>query len=235
MKILAIETATAVCAAAIVTEDKVLRERSLFEHHIHSEKLLTMIDDVQKHAGDYDAIAVSIGPGSFTGLRIGVSVAKGLAFALDKPPVAVPTLEALAWRAVLEGFACDDDDIVAMIDARRNGVYAGAYRTRNKELTAMWGPDALSLEVLATRLPQHHRVVFMGDAVGKFVQHYEPLLKDENRFHIPEEAQRVCSAAAVGSIGIRMALRRDVADRSTLEPLYVKEFVTLVHQQHVTS
>jgi len=235
MNVLAIETATAVCAAAIVDEKRVRAERTLVEKHIHSEKLLSLIDDVRKQAGDYDAIAVSIGPGSFTGLRIGVSVAKGLAFALDMPLVAIPTLEALAWRAVHEGFARDGDEIVAMIDARRNDVYAALHRVQNKCLTAVWGPEALSLEALVARLPQHHRVVLMGDAVAKFVRLFGFLLNDESRFHIPEEAHRLCSAAAVGLIGIQRALRQDFANRSTLEPLYVKEFVTLVQQQHVSS
>lgn len=235
MKVLAIETATAVCGAAVVTEKDVLAEENLFDNHIHSEKLLTIIDTVQKRAGDCDVIAVSIGPGSFTGLRIGLSVAKGLAFSQDKPLVAIPTLEALAQRAVLEGTAGENDEVIAMIDARRNDAYAASYTVQRSGMSGNWGPEALSLEILVSRFPEHGRIVLMGDAVAKLLQRHGAILQNDLRFRVPPIEHRLCSAVSVGMLGVQKALRNDCADRATLEPLYVKEFATLVHHQHVPS
>ena len=107
MIVLGIETATAVCAVALVDDDVVRAERRYEIPQAHSEKLMECVDDCLKSAGlalsSIDGIAISIGPGSFTGLRIGLSVAKGLAFATDKPVVGVPTLEALAVTTRAEG------------------------------------------------------------------------------------------------------------------------------------
>ena len=104
MKILGIETATSVCAAAIVDDGDVLTEQWIEAQHSHSEKLITLIDKclqtVNCELKSLAGIAVSIGPGSFTGLRIGLSVAKGLSYASGVPLVSIPTLKALAWNAV---------------------------------------------------------------------------------------------------------------------------------------
>ncbi len=100
MIILGLETSTAVCSVGLFRDGLPEIERSIRESHIHSEKLLSLVQEVIQAAGvsldRVDAIAISIGPGSFTGLRIGLSTAKGLSFALDKPIVAVATFEAMA-------------------------------------------------------------------------------------------------------------------------------------------
>lgn len=235
MKVLAIETATAVCAAAIIQEGKVLAEDGLLERHIHSEKLIPIIDHVVAKAGRYDAISVSVGPGSFTGLRIGLSVAKGLAFANGKPLVAVPTLEALAWRAVYEGLSRGDDQVIAMIDARRNDVYAAAYQIDGKELSVLWDAQALSLEELTQKISLKRRTIFMGDGVSKLQIHFSKTERsDSEGWYFPPLEQRLCSAAAVGLLGHRKAQRGEFADLSSLEPMYVKDFLTLVKTQHLS-
>lgn len=235
MKVLAIETATAVCAAAVVEGATVLQEQVFHEKHIHSEKLVTFVDAVTLNSGDFEAIAISIGPGSFTGLRIGLSVAKGLAYANDKRIVAVPTLEALAWRAVHEGIAVEGDTIVAMIDARRNDVYAGMFSMRGEELESRWEIAALPLDELMQRLDGTGRVVVMGDAVAKFAQRYGEVVRNAGRFVIPAQQHRLCNAGSVGLLGARKATRGEFSDLGSLEPRYVKDFVSLVRAQHVSS
>ncbi len=127
--ILGIETATEVCSTALVHEGKVVMERSLNEKNIHSERLLMMIDDVLTKAScpvkNLQAIAVSIGPGSFTGLRIGLSTAKGLALSCNIPLLAVPTLDGIAesYRVTSE----KGEKFCAMIDAKRNEVFYAFY------------------------------------------------------------------------------------------------------------
>ncbi len=137
MIVLGIETATAVCAVALVDDDVVRAERRYEIPQAHSEKLMECVDDCLKSAGlilsSIDGIAISIGPGSFTGLRIGLSVAKGLAFAAGKPLVGVPTLEALALQPVRKDIGEADDVIVPMIDARRDEVYTAIFRRHGQE------------------------------------------------------------------------------------------------------
>lgn len=233
MIVLALETATAVCAAAIVRDRTVVAERSLNQKHVHSEKLVTLIDEVVTVSEGYDVVAVSIVPGSFTGLRIGLSVAKGLTFASGKSLVAVPTLTALAWRAVHFGFAQKDDEVISMIDARRNDVYAASFCV-DDVLSDTWGPEALTLDAVAQRVSSRKRTVFMGDGVDKFLQHY-PEAMVNSQWVIPASRERLCNAASVGLLAVAKAERREFADLSSLEPLYVKDFVTLVRTQHSSS
>ena len=126
MKLLAIESSALVASAAIVTEDAVLAEYSTDLIKTHSETLMPMIEAVctmtQTDLSTIDAIAVSKGPGSFTGLRIGAATAKGLALALDKKIIPVSSLAAMAYN-----FAGSEQLIVPMMDARRDQVYTGIY------------------------------------------------------------------------------------------------------------
>ena len=228
MRILAIETATAVCAAAVIEDGSVRKEVTLVEKHVHSEKLLSLIDAVLDRER-YDAIAVSIGPGSFTGLRIGLSVAKGMAFAGGLPILAVPTLEALAEFAVEKKAVRPNEDVVAMIDARRNDVYAAAYRVTEGKCSLVWGPEALSVDDVFGRISPSGRTVVMGDGVDKFLGRKS---KSAGDLVVPPPSDRQCSAASVGIVGFRMAQRGEFADLVSLEPLYVRDFVSLVRTQH---
>ncbi|HEX9601070.1 MAG TPA: tRNA (adenosine(37)-N6)-threonylcarbamoyltransferase complex dimerization subunit type 1 TsaB, partial [Mariniflexile sp.] len=132
--ILNIETATTNCSVSLSKEGKTLfLKEDNSKNYSHAESLHVFIDAVLKDAGitskALDAVAISKGPGSYTGLRIGVSAAKGLCFALDKPLISVPTLEALAHQV-----DCNDGVIVAMLDARRLEVYAAIFNSNYKEI-----------------------------------------------------------------------------------------------------
>lgn len=126
MKLLAIETSTESCSVALLCGDKIF-ERSELAPRRHAELVLPMADAVLEEAGlqrkQLDGIAVGRGPGAFTGVRLGVSVAQGLAFALDLPVAPVSSLAALAMQAPNNGAA-----ILALIDARMGEIYAGAFR-----------------------------------------------------------------------------------------------------------
>lgn len=132
--ILGIETATDVCSTALVHDGKVVIEKSLNEKNVHSEKLLMMIDEVLANAScpvkNLEAIAVSIGPGSFTGLRIGLSTAKGLALSNSISLLAVPTLDGIAESFRLTGKR--ENNFCAMIDAKRNESFYAFYTIGNE-------------------------------------------------------------------------------------------------------
>ncbi|OLD78510.1 MAG: tRNA (adenosine(37)-N6)-threonylcarbamoyltransferase complex dimerization subunit type 1 TsaB [Ignavibacteria bacterium 13_1_40CM_2_61_4] len=237
MTILAIETATEVCGAALVRKGAVIGEASINAPHIHSEKLIGLVDESLGRAavdlGNIDGIAVSIGPGSFTGLRIGLSVAKGLAFASGKPVVPVPTLKALASHAGRESLAGSPSLVLAMIDAGRGDLYLAAYRDTRGTLQEVAQPRVAAPEEVVALFGDERRIVIMGDGADKF----QPWLTAAHpalslRFLFPPRASRLCSAAAVGLIGEEELAAGRAADLATLEPVYGKDFRTLVREHH---
>lgn len=171
MVVLGIETATLQGGAALVDEGGLLAEAFLNVSITHSERLLPTIDWLLRQArvrlGDLSGIGVSIGPGSFTGLRIGLSTAKGFAMATGLPVVAVPTLEAMAWTLP----RCRDQ-ICPLLDARKAEVYAALFGFDGGVLQRRMQDAALPPEDLIARIDEP--TVFLGDGVRT----YRTLLRD---------------------------------------------------------
>ena len=169
MKIIALDTSGLVASAAIL-EDGILRaEYTVNYKKTHSQTLLSMLDEISKMTSldlaTVDAIAVAAGPGSFTGLRIGSATAKGLGFALNKPIIEVPTLDALAFNLYdAPGLICP------MMDARRQQVYNAVYRFENHRLTAVTSQRAIAAHDLMQELNGNREaaqgVIFLGDGVA---------------------------------------------------------------------
>ncbi len=199
IKILAIESSGLVAGAAIVTEEKVVAELNVNLKLTHSETLLPMVDNVVKMTGtdlsEIDAIAVSAGPGSFTGLRIGSATAKGLGLALDKPIVPVVTTEILAMNAFgFNGIICP------IMDARRSQVYTGLYRNNKDGFTVLTDVDALGIdEAVEQALKFSEDVMFLGDGVPVFKEHILESKRNVNFLFAPENNLFQRS----GSLGIR--------------------------------
>lgn len=224
MIVLGIETATAVCGAAVVRDGIIRGEALVVEKYAHAERIVQLIDDSLRMSSvairQLDAFAVSIGPGSFTGLRIGLSVAKGLSYALEKPIVAVPTLRALAQRAV-DANLVSTRFILPAIDARRDEVYCQLFRREGDGIV----PEAEELDYRLSGLVEQlvgNEITVTGDAVQKVKAAAQSI---KWKFVEGEFAQ--CSAATVALLGEWMLMRGDVADAATLEPTYVKEFFTI--------
>lgn len=166
MKVLGIDTATPVISIALVEDDRVLAERSDTVTN-NRTGLLTMIDAAFAAVGwrplDLDAVAVGAGPGSFTGLRIGMATAKGIAFATGKPLWAVSSLAALAYSELARA---DSVPVVAVLDARRGEVYAGAYRRQSGRIEAVGEERVLPPSDLASLAPANAR--YIGDAASSY-------------------------------------------------------------------
>lgn len=165
MKILAVDSSANVASAAITEGDKLICEFTLNHKKTHSEKLMPMIDEILQSAQlapvDIDLFAVANGPGSFTGLRIGVATVKGLAHAVDKPVVGVSTLLAMAYNLPYCAHT-----ISPIMDARRAQVYNGVYRWEQDELVEKTAPRAVSIkECVADFEKSGETVVFLGDGV----------------------------------------------------------------------
>lgn len=163
MKILAMDSSALTASVAVCEDEKLLGEYTLNNGNTHSENLLPMTESLLKFldlsVSDIDAFAVSIGPGSFTGIRIGVSTVKGLAFGSDKPCAGVSTLEALAYNlALTDGLICP------VMNARRDQVYTALFRAESGKLTRLMPDSAISLsELREILLGYGEPVAFVGD------------------------------------------------------------------------
>lgn len=221
MRVLAVETSTLTGAVALISGDTVVAECRLNIAVTHSERLLPAVDHVLAVAGlglaDVDALAVAVGPGSFTGLRIGVSTMKSLAFATGKPLAAIPTLDALAWTLP---FAAHP--VCPILDARKSEVYAGLYRTGGGRLERLWEYEALAPARLAERLARDAPgpVIFVGDGVASHAAVLRGHLGGDARLAPP--ALRLPSAVAVADLARAALDRGEAVDPAALVPIYVR-------------
>ena len=170
MKLLAIESSGLVASVAIVTEQVLLAEYTVNFKKTHSQTLLPMIEEIVSMLGielkEIDGIAVSAGPGSFTGLRIGSATAKGLGFALNKPIIPVPTTQAIAANVYgTNGVLCP------LMDAKRNQVYTGLYRYQQEKFEVVQDQMAISIEEIIEKVNVlGEPVTYLGDGVEVFAK-----------------------------------------------------------------
>lgn len=218
--ILNIETSTEVCSVALTSEGQVLEHHENYEGQTHATLLSAYVKDALEYAHSrelkIDAVAVSIGPGSYTGLRIGLSEAKGLAFGMEVPLIGVNTLQLLVVSTMFSNFF-DEDDIVfvPMIDARRMEVYTAAY---NSALEAVIEPQAMILDENSfADLRSNHKVVFMGNGSTKA----RDVIKHENAIFIDGIKPVAVDMLALSEMAYRKSQFIDVAYST---PLYLKEF-----------
>lgn len=173
MKILAIDSSGLVASVAIVCDENLLGEYTMNYKKTHSQTLLPMLDElvrmIELDLNTVDAIAVAGGPGSFTGLRIGSATVKGLALALDKPVIQIPTVDALAYNL------CGHRDMVCpLMDARRNQTYTGLYRFDGNRLQILKEQCAVDIATIIAEINNiGSPVVFLGDGVPVFRQYIE--------------------------------------------------------------
>lgn len=170
MKLLAIDSSGLVASVAIIEDDNLLGEYTINYKKTHSQTLLPMLDEVAKmielDKTSLDAIAVSAGPGSFTGLRIGSATAKGLGLALDKPLVHVPTVDALAYN--LWG---TDKLICPLMDARRQQVYTGLYEFLGEKFHILLEQCAIGIDEIIEKVNEMGRpVIFLGDGINVYAE-----------------------------------------------------------------
>jgi tRNA threonylcarbamoyladenosine biosynthesis protein TsaB len=217
MYILGIETSTTTGSVAVVSEDGVIAQYSLNIEVTHSERLMSTVDRVMKDTGftmaDMDGYAVAIGPGSFTGLRIGLAAVKGLALVTGKPVAAVPTLQALAWNLPFAAFP-----ICPMLDARKNEVYAALYRFEGSTLAQVMAEEALSLSRLSEQLSG--KTLFTGEASRLFRNELVELFGDRALF--APRASTLPSAATVAEIGLDMIKGGKQTDLDSVTPMYIR-------------
>jgi tRNA threonylcarbamoyladenosine biosynthesis protein TsaB len=217
--ILSIDTSTKVCSVALHGAGKLLAINELYTEKSHSGMLTTLCENVVKHAGfslkDLDAIAVAKGPGSYTGLRIGVSTAKGFCFALDKPLISVNTLEAMAYQ--VKDFYDESHLICPMIDARRMEVYCQVFDNQMNTISETEA-KIIDEESFSTLLNEK-KIVFLGDGANKCQD------KITHKNAIFPSIEITPSAKTVGSLATNFYEKALFENVVTFEPFYLKDFV----------
>ena len=217
MLLLGIETSTPICSVALSDSEHILAEYTLELGIHHSERLLPMVqrilDDAAVSLPDLSGIAIASGPGSFTGLRIGMSTAKGLCMALDIPLLAVPTLQALAFSVLSNGMT-----VCAMLDARREEVYGGVYRLEAGGPVAFVEDQAGCVRSFLSELPRP--VWFTGDGARAYREQIVEAIGVDAHF-VPDSMGRP-QAGSVVRLGIKLLNRGNVSDPGVVEPTYLR-------------
>ena len=233
--ILCLETATPSCSVALVHNGEVLACEEDPKGQNHSEKITLFIDSVMKKAGisynQLDAVAVSMGPGSYTGLRIGVSTAKGICYAVSKPLIAVETLEAMAYggkqflqneTTVIPSEARNLQQIngirlIPAIDARRMEVYAAIF---DENVNKIKDTEAVIIDENSfSDLKKDHHLYLFGDGADKCAE----LFSNDDKITVIKDFY--CSAKYMNTIAQQKLNNKDFVDVAYFEPFYLKDFV----------
>ena len=218
--ILHIETSTNVCSVAVSEDSQVIFQQDDHSGLGHAEKLGTMVDEAlsftDNHAIPFDAVAVSCGPGSYTGLRIGVSMAKGICYGRDLKLIAVPTLELLCVPVLLREIPEEDALLCPMLDARRMEVYAGIYNRALKPVREI-GADVVTEETYKEYLDKHP-VYFFGNGAQKCME----TINHPNA-HLIEGIEPL--AKWMQPLAERRLLNEQFEDVAYFVPYYLKDFV----------
>lgn len=227
MYILGIDTSTTTGSVAVITETHLLAEYTINAKTTHAERLMVSIDAMLQaiplDIHEIDAIAVSIGPGSFTGLRIGVTTAKGLAYSLHTPLVGVHSLDGLASQ-----FLFSQQLLCPILDARKQQVYTAFYRNS--------GATVRRLSDYAVIAPQHvlqdirEPVLFLGDGVNKYRQEIEHTLGKLAMF--ADAAHLLPRASLIAALGYQRLQRGECDDHFALTPFYLRKSDAEIHWEH---
>lgn len=220
MKILAVDASGQVASVAIISDNRILAEYSVDYQKTHSQTLLPMIDEVlqmtETGRETLDVIAVSEGPGSFTGLRIGIATVKGLAAALQIPVVGIPTLEMLAAN-----FMGNQELICPMMDARRNQVYTGIYGFCKDQLQTVLPQRVCAVEEIITELnAMGQEVILLGDGADAYCEQLKQQLTCPHRF-APAHRNRQ-RAGSLAILAQRKAENHETQNGAELVPEYLR-------------
>lgn len=218
MKILGIDTATMISGIGVVEEGRISADFRYDVKLTHSEVLLSYIDrilnDLNLKLEELNGFSISLGPGSFTGLRIGLATIKGLSFASGKPVVGVPTLDALAFLAR----GCKYP-VVPILDAKKNQIYTAVYDTRDNRIKRKTSYLVVDLIELIKKIPKE--VAFTGPGIEMFRSELKKAMG--KRAHFLRGEKILPSGAAVAHLGWEKLEQNQKEDLSSLIPIYVRK------------
>ena len=226
MKILALDTATLSCSAAIVDNGLVSAELTTVNNQTHSKHLMNMIDTVCDMSGlkiaDMDGFAVTIGPGSFTGLRIGISTVKGLAWSLNKPVVGISSLDALAWQCAPGAYL-----VCTLLDARKHEVYYCRYRFQDGELKKEGTEQVIAPAEVINDIRES--CIFVGNGATLYKE--EILEKLGELAHFAGWNQDNIRASSVAGLSLNRFIHHQTDDVALLVPHYIRKSDAELHRK----
>lgn len=228
---LLLETSSVVCSVALAKDGDILSIRESREEKSHAAWLTVFIDDILDEqnirAADLDAVVVSKGPGSYTGLRIGVSTAKGLCYAMDKPLIAINTLDALASGVKKEKLEAAPDDyfLCPLIDARRMEVYSAIF-DKNLQKVQEVKAQVIDENSYGGYRDKDQPFYIFGDGAAKVAE----VLKGENVNHLPEI---VPSARYLLEPAMQKYRQKAFEDVAYFEPYYLKDFIATTPKKNI--
>ncbi|MFA6261262.1 MAG: tRNA (adenosine(37)-N6)-threonylcarbamoyltransferase complex dimerization subunit type 1 TsaB [Bacteroidia bacterium] len=217
VKILCIETSTEICSVALAEHGKTVALNELQEGNRHASHLTTLISEVLNgNLKAIDAVAVSMGPGSYTGLRVGVSTAKGLCFALNIPLIAIPTLESLAhYFHCRHGNPDSSANLIPMIDARRMEVYTASF---DSQLNQILPTSAMIINTESFEAQLVQPTYFFGNGAAKC----KTVITASNAMFVDDIH---CSADGMSALAQKAFDANRFEDVAYFEPFYLKDFV----------
>lgn len=226
-RIILIETSTSLCSAAIEQDGRIICSRETDEPRAHASRTAVFVKEMLDECGlrvqDCDAVCVSAGPGSYTGLRVGSSTAKGLCFGSGRPLLAAGTLDILVRQAVKSGLPDGCTAIVPMVDARRMEVYCAVYSPEGERLTDV-APRVVDSGSFSAELAAG-KVLFVGDGAAKCAD----VLNSENA--VFEQVNP--NASAMAELAEEAFQRSEFQNTAYFEPFYLKEFVATVSKKNL--
>ena len=220
MLVLSVDSSSATATCALVKDDQILGEINLNSKREHSVIIMDLIEEILNRyklsINDVDAFAVSEGPGSFTGLRIGMATIKGMAFSTKKPCISISTLDALAYNVVnFDGIVCP------IIDALRDNVYTNLYKNVDGKLTAISEAACLSLTELIEDLNNRdEKVIFVGDGVAK---HRERISEEVSKSIFAPLNCLYPKASSLGEIAIDRLNQGITSPLNEFAPVYLRK------------
>ncbi len=219
MRVLAIDTSSNAATAAVMEDELLIGEYTLNHKKTHSQKIMPMIEqllsDLELTVYDIDIFAAAVGPGSFTGLRIGVETAKALAHAADKRVVSVGTLEALAYNVPHA-----EHIIVPIMDARRNNVFTASY-IWDEGFKEIGEPEGITIEECVESCGEFLDTIFVGDGVPVHKEYIVEKLGEHAIF--PHGAVLNSRASSVAAVAIDKAKRGETQSYLEMKPYYIKK------------
>ncbi|MFR5265826.1 tRNA (adenosine(37)-N6)-threonylcarbamoyltransferase complex dimerization subunit type 1 TsaB [Clostridium sp.] len=220
MIILSVDSSSSTATCALVKEDKILGEINLNDKKEHSVILMDLIDSLLSRCNltldDVDGFAISEGPGSFTGLRIGMATIKGLAFGSNKPCLAISTLDTLAYNVInFNGIICP------IMDALRGNVYTNLYKNNNEKLEAISEANCLSIEELVSILKEKNEpIIFLGDGL---VKHKDYLLENLNNLSFAPLNSNYPKASSLGELALQLFNSGETQELNKIAPVYLRK------------
>lgn len=219
MIVLSIDSSSKVATVAILKDDVLLGEYILNDKREHSVILMPLIENLLKECNlsidDIDGYVVSKGPGSFTGLRIGMATIKGMSFGNNKPYISISSLDALAYNLIsFNGIICP------IMDALKENVYTALYKNNNDSLEKIMDYTALDIDELVNLLKdKNEEVIFVGDGLYK---HKKYICDNFPKAHFAPVHLNIIRASSLGELGLNL-LKNGICDDSNSAPIYLKK------------